>query len=140
VTHEGYEYFDVAADVGVAAWGEDLPGCLRQCALGVFNLIVPVHAVLPTESREVAARGASLETLLVNWLNECLYVHDLEGFVVSDVGVPEVTARAVHAVLRGEPVDPSRHPRGTVVKAATLDGVEVSEAPGRVRARVVLDI
>ena len=26
VTREGYEYFDVAADVGVAAWGEDLPG------------------------------------------------------------------------------------------------------------------
>ena len=61
VTLEGYEYFDVAADVGVAAWGEDLPGCLRQCALGVFNLIVPTGAVQPLEGREVAARGPSVE-------------------------------------------------------------------------------
>ena len=137
---EGYEYFDVAADVGVAAWGEDLPGCLRQCALGVFNLIVPTRAVQPTETREVAARGASADALLVNWLNECLYVHDLEGFVVSDVATPEVTATGVHALLRGEPVDPSRHPRGTVVKAATFHGLEVSEMPGEVRARVILDI
>ena len=137
---EGYEYFDVAADVGVAAWGEDLPGCLRQCALGVFNLIVPTQAVQPTETREVAARGASADALLVNWLNECLYVHDLEGFVVSDVATPEVTATGVHALLRGEPVDPSRHPRGTVVKAATFHGLEVSEMPGEVRARVILDI
>ena len=140
MTPEGYEYFDVAADVGVAAWGEDLPGCLRQCALGVFNLIVPTDAVQPVETREVAARGTPVEVLLVNWLNECLYVHELEGFVVSEVARPEVTATGVHALLRGEPVDPSRHPRGTVVKAATFHDLEVGEAPGRVTARVVLDI
>jgi len=140
MTSGGYEYFDVAADVGVAAWGEDLPACLRQCALGVFNLIVPIQAVEPLESREVAARGASVETLLVNWLNECLYVHDLEGFGVSDVTRPEITAKGVHAVLRGEPIDPSRHPRGTIVKAATFHGLEVTQTPGRVSARIVLDI
>ena len=140
MTSEGYEYFDVVADVGVAAWGEDVPGCLRQCALGVFNLIVATDAVEPLESREVAARGASVEALLVNWLNECLYVHDLEGFGVSDISRPEITATGIHAVLRGEPIDPARHPRGTIVKAATFHGLEVSQLPGRVVARVVLDI
>jgi SHS2 domain-containing protein len=137
---EGYEYFDVAADIGVYAWGPSLPGCFRQCALGVFNLIVPTGAVEPAETREVAARGAAIETLLVNWLNECLYVHDLEGFVVRDVEMPQVTATGIHGVLHGEPVDPGRHPRGTVVKAATFHGLEVVEAPGRITARVILDI
>jgi len=140
MTSGGYEYFDAAPAVGVAAWGPDLPGCLRQCALGVFNLIVATGAVEARESREVAARGASVEALLVNWLNECLYVHDLEGFVVSDVARPEVTGTGVHAVLHGEPLDPARHPRGTVVKAATFDGLEVGGVPGRVTARVLLDI
>jgi SHS2 domain-containing protein len=139
VTREGYEYFEDAAGVGVVAWGEDLPGCLRQCALGVFNLIVPTPAVQPTESREVAARGASVDALVVNWLNECLYVHDLEGFAVSDVARPEITATGVHALLRGEPLDRSRHPRGRAVKAAASRGLEVKERPGRVSARVVLD-
>ena len=140
MTPEGYEYFDVAADVGVSAWGQDVPECLRQCALGVFNLIVPTDAVQPAESREVAARGGSIERLLVDWLNECLYVHDVEGFVVADVTRPEITPTGVHAVLRGEPFDLARHPRGTLVKAATLHGLEVKREPGRVRARVVLDI
>ena len=140
MTPEGYEYFDVAADVGVSAWGQDVPECLRQCALGVFNLIVPTDAVQPAESREVAARGGSIEALLVDWLNECLYVHDVEGFVVSDVARPEVTPTGVHALLRGELVDPARHPRGTLVKAATFHGLEVKREPGRVSARVVLDI
>lgn len=139
MTSGGYEYFGTAPAVGLSAWGPDLPECLRQCALGVFNLIVATSAVEPREHREVAARGGSAEALLVSWLNECLYVHDLEGFVVSDVTRPEITAAGVHAVLHGEPLDPSRHPRGTLVKAATFDGLEVQETPGRVSARVTLD-
>jgi SHS2 domain-containing protein len=140
MTGEGYEYFDVAADVGVHAWGEDLGGCLRQCALGVFNLIVPAAAVRAVESREVAARGPSVEALLVNWLNECLYVYDIEGFVVQDVTSPAVTAASAHGFLRGEPMDPARHPRGTVVKAATFQGLEVVQTPGQVSVRVILNI
>jgi SHS2 domain-containing protein len=136
VKREGYEYFDVAADVGVVAWGEDLPGCLRQCALGVFNLIVSAESVQPLESREVFARGGSVEALLVNWLDECLYVHDLEGFAVADATPPEVAATGVHGLLHGEPIDPLRHARG-VVKG--FRDPEVTEAPGRVIARVVLN-
>ena len=88
MTTAGYEYSGAGAEVGLTAWGEDLAECLRQCALGVFNLIVPTTSVEPLDGREVAARGASPEALLVNWLNECLYVHDLEGFVVADVVRP----------------------------------------------------
>lgn len=137
---EGYEYFDVAADVGVHAWAATRAGCFRQCALGVFDLIVPTRAVAPRETREVAARGSGVDALLVNWLNECLYVHDLEGFVVHDLEPPEVTGALVHGILHGEPIDPVRHPRGTVVKAATFHRLEVAESPGRVSARVILDI
>ena len=137
---EGYEYFNVAADVGVHAWGETLPACLRQCALGVFELIVPTRAVEPVETREVAARGAAVEVLLVNWLNECLYVHELEGFVVHDVEMPEVSGTGLHSVLHGEPVDPARHPRGTPVKAATFRSLEVVESPGGTAARFILNI
>jgi SHS2 domain-containing protein len=140
VSREGYEYFDVAADVGVHAWGETLAGCFRQCALGVFDLIVPTQTVAPREIREVAARGDGAEALLVNWLNECLYVHELEGFVVHDLERPEVTGAFIHGILHGEPVDPARHPRGTLVKAATFHGLEVTESVGQVSARVILDI
>ena len=127
MTTAGYEYSGAGADVGLTAWGEDLPECLRQCALGVFNLIVPTGSVPP-------------EALLVNWLNECLYVHDLEGFAVADITRPEIVGTVAHALLRGEPLDPSRHPRGTVVRAAARGGLEVLETAGRVTARVTLDI
>ncbi len=97
MTAEGWEYFDVAANVGVHAWGRDLPACFRQCALGVFNLIVPLAAVEPVEDREVAAQGDSPDVLLVNWINECLYLHDIEGFVLHDLGPPRFEGARVDA-------------------------------------------
>lgn len=140
MSDEGWEYFEVAADVGVHAWGADLPGCFRQCTLGVFNLIVPLEAVAPVESREAAAQGEGPEALLVNWINECLYLHDIEGFVIRDVDRPRLDRGRVHAMLRGEPVEPERHPRGILVKAATYHGLELNQEPRRVSVRLVLDI
>jgi SHS2 domain-containing protein len=37
-------------------------------------------------------------------------------------------------------MDPARHPRGTVVKAATFQGLEVVQTPGQVSVRVILNI
>ncbi len=140
MTPQGFEYFEVAADVGVHAWGDDVPACFRQCALAVFNLIVPLDAVAARETRELAAQGDALDALLVNWINECLYLHDIEGFVVRDLDPPRIEAGRVHAVLRGEPVDPARHVRGTLVKAATFHALSLDRSANRVDARLVLDI
>jgi SHS2 domain-containing protein len=140
VTREGWEYFDVAADVGVRAWGPDLPACFRQCGLGVLNLMVPLGSVRPEESREVAAWGESNEALLVNWVNELIYLHDVEGFVVHDLQVADLGSGRVRSVLVGEAFEPSRHPRGILVKAATYHDLGLDEAPGETQARLVLDV
>jgi SHS2 domain-containing protein len=138
VTPAGYEHSRTGATLRLTAWGEDLPECLRQCALGVFALIIPAGSVRPLEGREVAARGASPEALLASWLDECLYVHVVEGFLVAEVDRPEVQGARLHAVLRGEPADLARHPPGPALSVASSEGLEVCEEPGRVIARVTL--
>jgi SHS2 domain-containing protein len=135
-----YEYFDVEADVGVHAWGASRAEAFARAAEGVFALVVAPAAVATTETREARAQGASPETLLVNWLNECLYVHESEGFAVARVEVDTCREDLVHGVLHGEPLDPSRHPLGTIVKAVIHHHVEVTERDGRVDVRVVVDV
>ncbi len=136
----GYDYFDVAADVGVRAWGPALADAFAQAGLGVFALMVEPAQVEPRESREVRAQGETREALLVNWLNECLYVHDIEGFVVGRIEFPVFEAERVHALLWGEPVEPARHRLGTVVKAATFHELQIGQTDGRWEIRVILDI
>jgi SHS2 domain-containing protein len=135
-----WEYFDVEADVGVHAWGGSRAEAFARAAEGVLALVVPPASVTPRESREVRAQADSPEALLVNWLNECLYVHEIEGFAVARVEVDTCGDGLVHGVLHGEELDPARHPLGTIVKAATHHRVEVAEAAGRVDVRVVVDV
>ena len=136
----GYDYFDVEADVGVHAWGPTRAEAFARAALGVLALAITPEGVEARESREVRAQGDSLETLLVSFINECLYVHEIEGFAVRRVDVDTLSERLIHSVLHGEPIDLARHSAGTVVKAATLHGVSVTEEGGVHDVRLVVDV
>ena len=137
---EGFEYFDVAADVGVSAWGATLADAFRQCALGVFELIVEPDQVLPREAREVRATGESREALLVNWINELLYLHDIEGFLIKQVTLPIFEEELLLAHLEGEVVDPKRHRAGIIVKAATFHNLSIQEISGGWEIRLIVDV
>jgi SHS2 domain-containing protein len=54
--------------------------------------------------------------------------------------VATVAGGVAHGVLHGEPIAVDRHRLGTVVKAATLHGVRVTEAPDRVEIALVVDV
>jgi tRNA nucleotidyltransferase (CCA-adding enzyme) len=137
---QGWEHFEVEADVGVRAWGPSRAAAFAQAALGVLALIVDPSSVHDRESREVRAQADSPETLLAAWVDECLYVHEIEGFVARDVTVSECSDAVVHGRLVGEPIDPGRHRLGTVVKAATLHGISVTTEAGRHEVRIIVDI
>jgi len=81
-TDAGWEHFETEADVGVHAWAATRAEAFAQASLGVFALIVRPEEVTEREHREVRAQADSPERLLVGWINECLYVHEIEGFVV----------------------------------------------------------
>ncbi len=140
VTDAGWEHFETEADVGVHAWGATRADAFAQASLGVFALIVRPEEVAEREHREVRAQADSPERLLVGWINECLYVHEIEGFVVRRVEVDTCTETVVHGVLHGEEVDTGRHQLGTIVKAATLHQVVVHESAGRHEVRVIVDV
>jgi SHS2 domain-containing protein len=140
VSAAGYDYFDVEADVGIRAWGADPMEAFAQAALGVLALGVAPAGVEEREGRDVRAQAATLEDLLVAWINECIYVHEIEGFVVSRVTVLGATDTVVHGVLHGEEFDTRRHRPGTVVKAATLHQPSVVERGGLHRVSVIVDV
>jgi SHS2 domain-containing protein len=136
----GFEHFETEADIGVHAWGPTRAAAFGQAALGVFALIVEPGEVEEREQREVRAQADSPERLLAGWINECLYVHEIEGFVVRRVEVDTCGPTLVHGVLHGEEIDPSRHRLGTIVKAATLYRLIVAEQDGRHEVRVIVDV
>src|SRR5262245_10300536 len=140
MTPAGYEYFDVEADVGVRAWGPTLAVAFAEMARGVLALAIAPDEAVERDQREVRAQGDTRETLLVNWINECLYVHEIEGFATRRVEVTAFAGDSVHGLLHGEEIDPGRHRPGTVVKAATHHQVSVQETPGEVEVQLIVDV
>jgi SHS2 domain-containing protein len=135
-----WEHFEVEADVGVRGWGDSRAAAVAQATLGVFALLVDPAEVEPREVREVRAQADGPETLLVAWIDECLYVHDIEGFVVREVEMTVCTDTLAHGLLHGEPLDTARHRVGTVVKGATYHTVALSVREGVHEARIIVDV
>jgi len=136
----GWEHFEVEADVGVRGWGASRAEAFAQATLGVFSLLVTPDQVQAREDREVRAQADGPEALLVAWVDECLYVHEIEGFVVREVEMTVCTDTLAHGVLRGEPLDPARHQTGTVVKGATHHKVAVTVRDGVHETRLIVDV
>jgi tRNA nucleotidyltransferase (CCA-adding enzyme) len=136
----GYEHFDVEADVGVRAWGATRAEAFAQAAAGVFAIVADREGITAGERREVRAQADGPEALLVAWIDECLYVHEIEAFVVRDVEVTACSDTVVHGVLHGEPLDPAHHRLGTVVKGATMHGTAVNASEGRHEVRLIVDV
>ena len=128
--------------------GASLPEAFAQVALGVFALLADPASVEERDAREVRAHGTVPETLLVNWLNECLYVLDVEGFVprrgeftifTLDAAVAGGEPLRLYCRLHGEDRDPARHVSRETVRGIRAEGAAVLAVGDEPEARVVID-
>lgn len=128
------------ADTGFEAWGEDLYSLLQNAAWALTNVVLDPAGARPGETRQLTATGGDREELLVNWLNEVLYLLDGARFVPAAIEVERLEDLVLQATVQGEPRDDERHPPRLVVKAVTFHQLAVFEREEGWGARVFLDI
>jgi SHS2 domain-containing protein len=134
----GWAHFEAGAEVGVRGWGTSRHEAFAQVTLGVFALLVDPEAVRSAEQREVRAQSDAPDALLAAWVDECLYVHEIEGFVAGAVELTVCTDTLAHGVLRGEPLDHERHRLAAGVKGTTRHRVSADLDVGVHEARLVV--
>ena len=139
-TQPSFEILEHTADVGFRARGATAAELFEHAADAFLTIAADRHRVVAREALEITVDGDDLPSLLVNFLEELLYLFDAGRFVPVRVQVLEITGNAVRARLSGEPRDPARHPWRLIVKAATYHGIEVGEHAGHWEARVFLDV
>src|SRR5213594_3285603 len=116
----GYEQFEVQADVGIRAWGPTRAEAFAQAALGVLSLVADPATVTPRETREIRAQADGPEMLLVAWIDECLYVHEIEAFVVSRVEVTACSDSVDHGIGARGDLAAAHHERLDLVHVEAL--------------------
>jgi SHS2 domain-containing protein len=136
----GYKLLDHTGDIGIRVWADDVKGLFAEAARALFDIITDRKKIVIRLSREVAVQGAGREELMVAWLNELLYIHEVEDLLFSDFAVSEITPGSLKGVARGEKFQEGRHLIKTAVKAVTYHLLEVKEKNGRWQAQIIIDI
>lgn len=140
MTQGGFEIFEVTADQGIHAFAPDLPGLFRQAALGLCSLMVQPTGVERRDALAIHTAAPDRDALLVAWLNDLLFVHEVHGFAPRDVAILWFAETALDAEVWGETLDPVRHQVVGHVKAATYHGLQITGEAGRWDARVIVDV
>jgi SHS2 domain-containing protein len=135
-----FEYIDHTADLGFKARGATLETLFVHAAQALFGVLVSPKTILLREQRAVDVSAASLDSLLVSWLNELLYIFEIENLLLRKFQINSMDERSLHAIAEGEFLDPSRHKIKTGIKAATYHQVYVEKRHGIWECRVFLDL
>ena len=136
-THRLLEH---TADMGIEASGESLEELFAQAAYGLMEIVSGTPEALCREEKSVTVEGGDTGELLVNWLNEILYLFEIKRFFPLDFEIEEVRGKRVLARVRGEAFDPQRHPVEREVKAVTYHQLRVEKTDGLWHARVYVDL
>ena len=133
-----FEIIEHTADVGISATGTSAAEVFEQMALGLFDILGAWQPGDGGDQVTLELEANDLGGLMVDWLNEVLYVQDARDVVFTDVKVDSVTDRSLTGTLRTLPREGELD--GTAVKAITFHGLSVEQAADRWTARVYVDV
>jgi SHS2 domain-containing protein len=135
-----FEILDHTADIGLIIYGQDLRTLFEHAGEAFFYLITDLERVGQKEERRVELKRESLEQLMVGWLNELLYLHEVEGLLFNTFKVEAVNEDGLKARVKGDVFKDGVHIIKTEVKAVTYHQIQVKKEGGGWRAQVIVDL
>lgn len=135
-----YEEIPHTADWSFRAYGRNLNELFENAAYAMFALegAIPPDAEtrMPEVTRAVEASGVDYESVLVNWLNELLYLQDTHQETFFRFQVDDLTPELLRARVYGR----SNANIDKLVKAATFHDLKIEQTPGGWQAVLVVDV
>ncbi len=126
-----FEYFDVTADIGFKAYGDDLNEAFENAGLAMFNIISNTEDVDTTNTISFEISSEDEVSLLYDYLEELLFHHEIDFMLFSDFDV-EIKrlddGYSLNATVKGEPIDWNKHERKTEIKAITFHMMDVKDS------------
>jgi protein archease len=138
-----FAFFDHTGDIGVDVRAPSLEQLFAEAACALTEILTEPALVQSRVSAEVSLRSPEVDLLMVDWLNELLYLFETRAMLVRSARVTvarEGEEPRLDATVEGEPFDPARHPIKVAVKAVTYHALEVVETTGLWRATIVVDV
>jgi riboflavin kinase/FMN adenylyltransferase len=111
-----YREIEHTADRALQVWGNELSDLFVGATRGMYSLMADVDGLVPTHWREVRLDALDRESLLVDWLNELLFLTETEGLLFVEFDIESLTDTALVARVGGVRALPTK----AQIKAATF--------------------
>ena len=140
-----YRYLDHTGDAAIEATGSSLEQAFAEAGRAMIGLMVKDRGMIPDVDIEIEVSAATLEELLVEFLNELLSRQSLENIIITDCWVREIVPLGIDYILRGKATgvrpEKAKGKLGHEVKGASYLGLKVEEKPsGLFIVRCILDM
>lgn len=132
-----HRWVDHTAEVQLQVGAGSLAGLLAEAGRALGALLLRGREAEPSgEARTIEVSSVDREALLVDWLNEIIFLAEVERWVAVDLDFSAASETHLKASARGASVaDPP-----ALVKAATFHGLAVEERDGGLQAEVIFDV
>ena len=139
-----YTIMEHTADKAMSVEGTTLREMFLAAAEGLARTFSPAGDIGTGERFRFEKESPSLERLLVEFLSELVFIHEMHGvlfggFELELEGEGGPGPFRLKAVVKAEKYDPARHEMGSPVKAVTQHMLAVDRTPGGWKATVVMD-
>jgi SHS2 domain-containing protein len=134
-----FEIINHTADVGIIAYGADIKQAFANAAKALFSLITEPEDVDEVLHRDIELTATDQESLLVEWLNELIYLFDAENIIFKRFDIIQLNHTRLKARSYGEKVNKAKHKIKIGVKAVTYHMLKVDKTDG-CKVQVIFDI
>jgi SHS2 domain-containing protein len=137
VHYPSHEIREHTSEIELHIRAESLSDILAEAGRALATVqLAGANCVPGGAARSIQVSGEDRELLLVNWLNELIFLADLDHWVASEFEIDSITDTEAHARASGLTLEWG----ASRVKAATLHGLRVENVAGGLEANIILDI
>jgi SHS2 domain-containing protein len=131
-----FEEVEHTADWALRIRGEDLEGLFTNAAAGMLHLAGIEPRAGPTRKRRFELQASDSESLLVTWLEELLFVIEMEEVTFTKFDLTVEDNNRLMAEVQESPIgNIKKH-----IKAVTYHNLKIKEVKDRLEVTVVFDV
>lgn len=134
------EEIEHTADWAIRVRARDFRNLFVGAATGMFGLVAERSKVGLDRQVEIELDAIDIEVLLVDWLNELLYLSEEHNVVFFDFSIHALDLRKEGARLRAQARGGQPDELFKVIKATTFGGLAIVQHDDAVQVEIVFDV
>ena len=135
-----YEILDHTVDACIRVYGKSFDELFENAARAMMELITDRERINPSQEIEIEVRGETKEELLVHWLQEILFLHEVKKMVFKDFRLNLISETHAKGKAIGEKINIDKHELSFDIKAVTYHNLKIEPINDKLKVDIVFDV